>query len=275
MHPSQGVPHNWGKSSQRLQLHKTSQWHCSSENKWVFALLWISWKSNNTSCTGEQVDLLAFPPVCLPLHVQSFDGLDGIVAGGIHAPAYLLSRFLDWCLTRLGPDRNKLHLWCSQGSRGGSFTTSVPLLIGANFGLNVLQETMSFMMIQESKNLVIMCLLISFLGSNLWPKWVSGRCGRKWSDVWPGHDLRRGQWERQLPCKEEKNAKSFIKLRRATAEELWQWTGFWPALWAVEDRTAVPRWQGLSSPDSTLFVRRLCLTSTLMWLPSWSGSMEQ
>ena len=30
---------------------------------------------------GEQVDLLSFPPVCLPSLNQSFSGLDGIVAG--------------------------------------------------------------------------------------------------------------------------------------------------------------------------------------------------
>ena len=97
------------------------------------------------------------------------------------------------------------------------FYHSVPLLIGANFGLNVLQEnvlqeTMSFLMIQESKNLVIMCLLISFLGSNIWPKWVSGKCWGTWSHLWPGHALRRGQWERQLPCKEEKDPKSFYQI---------------------------------------------------------------
>ena len=29
----------------------------------------------------EQVDLFAFPPVCLPLHERDFEGLEGIVAG--------------------------------------------------------------------------------------------------------------------------------------------------------------------------------------------------
>ena len=41
-----------------------------------------------TYCLGEQVDLSAFPPVCLPSLGQSFAGLDGIVAGEIHVPAY-------------------------------------------------------------------------------------------------------------------------------------------------------------------------------------------
>ena len=30
---------------------------------------------------GEQVNLLAFPPVCLPSQGQSFSGMDGVVAG--------------------------------------------------------------------------------------------------------------------------------------------------------------------------------------------------
>ena len=33
-------------------------------------------------CLVEQVDLFAFPPVCLPLQGQDFAGLEGIVAGG-------------------------------------------------------------------------------------------------------------------------------------------------------------------------------------------------
>ena len=32
------------------------------------------------------MDLLAFPPVCLPTLGQSFSGLDGIVAGEVHVP---------------------------------------------------------------------------------------------------------------------------------------------------------------------------------------------
>ena len=34
--------------------------------------------------SGEQVDLSAFPPVCLPALGQSFAGLDGVVAGEVH-----------------------------------------------------------------------------------------------------------------------------------------------------------------------------------------------
>ena len=33
-------------------------------------------------CSVEQVDLFAFPPVCLPLQGQDFARMDGIVAGG-------------------------------------------------------------------------------------------------------------------------------------------------------------------------------------------------
>ena len=42
-----------------------------------------------TYCLGEQVDLSAFPPVCLPALGQSFAGLDGVVAGEVHVPAYI------------------------------------------------------------------------------------------------------------------------------------------------------------------------------------------
>ena len=52
---------------------------------------------------GEQVDLLAFPPVCLPSHGQSFAGSDGIVAGENHIQVETL---LNCVLGRLGPDRN-------------------------------------------------------------------------------------------------------------------------------------------------------------------------
>ena len=47
-----------------------------------------------TPCIGEQVDLLDFPPVCLPSDGQSFAGLDGKVAGKIFQPKPPFLHFL-------------------------------------------------------------------------------------------------------------------------------------------------------------------------------------
>ena len=67
---------------------------------------------------GEQVDLLAFPPVCLPSLGQSFAGSDGIVAGENHI---LVETLLNCVLGRLGPDRNWLHFWRTQRNQGVIF----------------------------------------------------------------------------------------------------------------------------------------------------------
>ena len=48
--------------------------------------VWISPQSHNIYRSGEQVDLSAFPPVCLPSLGQNFAGLDGMVAGEVHVP---------------------------------------------------------------------------------------------------------------------------------------------------------------------------------------------
>ena len=63
-------------------------------------------------CIGEQVDLLDFPPVCLPSDGQSFAGLDGKVAGKIspNPSLYLVWTSFVLIARRLGPDRSKLHL---------------------------------------------------------------------------------------------------------------------------------------------------------------------
>ena len=63
----------------------------------------VNKKTNNVPFAGEQVDLLAFPPVCLPSLGQSFAGSDGIVAGENHIQVETL---LNCVLGRLGPDRN-------------------------------------------------------------------------------------------------------------------------------------------------------------------------
>ena len=63
----------------------------------------VNKKTNNTPFAGEQVDLLDFPPVCLPSLGQSFAGSDGIVAGENHIQVETL---LNCVLGRLGPDRN-------------------------------------------------------------------------------------------------------------------------------------------------------------------------
>ena len=63
----------------------------------------VNKKTKNTPFAGEQVDLLAFPPVCLPSLGQSFAGSDGIVAGENHI---IVETLLNCVLGRLGPDRN-------------------------------------------------------------------------------------------------------------------------------------------------------------------------
>ena len=63
----------------------------------------VNKKTYNVPFAGEQVDLLAFPPVCLPSLGQSFAGSDGIVAGENNI---LVETLLDCVLGRLGPDRN-------------------------------------------------------------------------------------------------------------------------------------------------------------------------
>ena len=50
-------------------------------------ILFIFFTINQKSCLVEQVDLFAFPPICLPQHEQDFSGLDGIVAGAPQAMA--------------------------------------------------------------------------------------------------------------------------------------------------------------------------------------------
>ena len=66
----------------------------------------VNKKTKYTPFAGEQVDLLAFPPVCLPSLDQSFAGSDGIVAGEDHIQVETL---LNCVLGRLGSDRKRLH----------------------------------------------------------------------------------------------------------------------------------------------------------------------
>ena len=64
----------------------------------------VNKKTKNTPFAGEQVDLLAFPPVCLPSLGQSFAGSDGIVAG--EENHIQVETLLNCVLGRLGSDRN-------------------------------------------------------------------------------------------------------------------------------------------------------------------------
>ena len=73
-------------------------------------------------------------------------------------------------------------------------------------------------------------------------------------------------------------------LPRATVEELWQWKMvFLPVLSVGEDLSSVERWARISKRLIFIIIdfhldaccRRMYLTSTLMLLPMWSGSMKR
>ena len=131
----------------------------------------------------------------------------------------LVLPFFTLILRRLGLDRNKLHLWCSQRSWGWSFPFPWKyILTFYNFQWNNKSNILN-------------------LGSDLCFNWVRGKCGGKRIPLQWRHALCRRKSERQLQSEEKPTtqmipsislfwfiniSKDSNKLLRETAEEPWQ-----------------------------------------------------
>ena len=153
-------------------------------------------KNNYTCCSGEQVNLLDFPPVCLPSLGQSFAGLDGKVAGQISSSWSLVLLLFTLILHRLGLDRSKLHLWWSQRSWGWSYALRCKLDL-LNF------KCIWFALLKKRISARTRTKFnIKHLGSDLWSNWLRGKCGGNRTHFQSGHALCRRQRERQLPSEE-------------------------------------------------------------------------
>ena len=73
----QGSACLWAGCSSGAQHNSPNSWHCPSQIRSVFLSLCLT----NFQFSGERVDLISYPPVCLPSHGQNFDGSLGLVYG--------------------------------------------------------------------------------------------------------------------------------------------------------------------------------------------------
>ena len=109
----------------------------------------------------------------------------------------LVLPFFTLILRRLGLDRSKLHLWCSQRSWGWSYALRCKLDL-LNF------KCIWFARLKKRISARTRTKFnIKHLGSDLWSNWLRGKCGGNRTHFQSGHALCRRQRERQLSSEEK------------------------------------------------------------------------